>query len=331
ESIRETIERHRFEWQGAAHSLSASIGAVMLETDQSVGSVMSAADVACFAAKDLGRNKVHVYRHGEASARHQEMHWLTRINRALEEDRFELFYQPIVATVARADGHCSHYELLLRMRDDDGGYVLPATFISAAERYDKMPAVDRWVVTEALKHADRGSPETEASYTLSINLSGNSLSDDRFLEFVKDALNDNQLCRGAVCFEITETAAISDLSRVTHFMTELKALGCKFSLDDFGSGLSSFAYLKNLPVDYIKIDGAFIRNVTTDTIDQSMVSAILKVSEAMGIYAIAEHVENQATRDTLAGLGIPLVQGFEVAKPAPVSSFVPWTASEQLA
>ncbi|MEM7763331.1 MAG: EAL domain-containing protein [Pseudomonadota bacterium] len=331
ESIRATIEQHRFEWQGAAHSLSASIGAVMLESEQSVGSVMSAADVACFAAKDLGRNKVHVYRHGEASARHQEMHWLTRINRALEEDRFELFYQPIVGTVATAQSHCSHYELLLRMRDDEGGYVLPATFISAAERYDKMPAVDRWVVTEALKHADRGSSEREASYTLSINLSGNSLSDDRFLEFVKDALNDNQLCRGAVCFEITETAAISDLSRVTHFMTELKALGCKFSLDDFGSGLSSFAYLKNLPVDYIKIDGAFIRNITTDTVDQSMVSAILKVSEAMGIQTIAEHVENGATRATLAGLGIPLVQGFEVAKPAPVSSFVPWTASEQLA
>lgn len=332
ETIRVAIENHRFEWQGAFHSLSASIGVVMLDGESSVGAALSAADVACFAAKDMGRNKVHLYREGEASARHQEMHWLSRINRALEDERFQLYFQPIVSTVLEAgDEFCTHYELLLRMIDEDGELVLPATFIAAAERYDRMPAVDRWVVKEALRYADAGDTNRDAAFTLAINVSGNSLSDDRFLEYVKDALRERQLCRGAVCFEITETAAIANLARVTHFMKELKALGCLFSLDDFGSGLSSFAYLKNLPVDFIKVDGAFVRNLVNDAVDQSMVSAIQQVGCAMGIQTIAEHVETAEIRETLAKLGIPLVQGFGIARPTEMAAFSHWSPTRKQA
>ncbi|MFK8054140.1 MAG: EAL domain-containing protein [Woeseiaceae bacterium] len=332
ERVRSAIESHRFEWQDSVHTLGASIGVVMLDKGSSVSSILSAADVACFAAKDNGRNQIHLYREGEASDRHQEMHWLTRINRALEENRFELFFQPIVSTVTDGgEDCCTHYELLLRMIDEDGQRVLPATFIAAAERYDRMPALDRWVVQEALSHADTGNPNRQAAYTLSINLSGNSLSDDRFLEFVKDSLREVELCKGAVCFEITETAAIANLSRVTHFMNELKVLGCLFSLDDFGSGLSSFAYLKNLPVDYIKVDGTFVRNLVDDLVDQSMVTAIQQVGLAMGIETIAEHVETQDIRDTLATLGIPLVQGFGIARPSPMDEFSPWVSARKLA
>ncbi|MEO0575783.1 MAG: EAL domain-containing protein, partial [Pseudomonadota bacterium] len=330
EEIRASIEAFRFEWQNAVHTVHASIGIVLLDREtSSVNGLLSAADVACFAAKDMGRNQVHLYREGEAGKRHQQMHWLSRINRALEEGRFELYYQPIAHT--DGDGaidYCRHYEVLLRMIDEDGERVLPTTFIAAAERYDRMPALDRWVVTEALKHADQGDPAEPAAFTLSINLSGNSLSDDRFLEFLKDSLQGTSLCAGAVCFEITETAAIANLTRVRHFMSELSKLGCLFSLDDFGSGLCSFGYLKNLPVDFVKIDGAFIRDVATDVVDQSMVAAIQQVAQAMGIETVAEHVETAETRCALARLGVSLVQGFEVASPAAISEFSPWEAGE---
>ena len=328
EVIRATVEGYRFEWQHSVQAVTASIGIVMLDRDNAtVGALLSAADVACFAAKDMGRNRYHLYREGDAGVRHQEMHWLNRINRALEESRFELYFQSIALTVAPEDGpDCTHYELLLRMIDEDGNVIPPGTFIAAAERYDRMQALDRWVVAEALAHADQGDPEQQAAYTLSINLSGNSLSDDRFLEYIKDLLAETPLCKGGVCFEITETAAIANLNRVRHFMSELKKLGCLFSLDDFGSGLSSFAYLKNLPVDFLKVDGAFIKNVARDDVDQSMVAAIQQVAQAMGIRAVAEHVEDEATRVRLAEIGVPLVQGFHIARPAPVRRFSPWSA-----
>lgn len=326
ETLRESIAGFRFEWQQVAHTVQASIGVVAVNAQSaSVGAVMSAADVACFAAKDLGRNRVHLYREGETTAHHQQMHWLTRIDRALQEDRFELFYQPIARIGEDGETrYCNQYEVLLRMIDEDGNHVLPATFIAAAERYERMPAVDRWVVQHALAWADQGNPEEPADYTLSINLSGNSLSDDRFLEFVRDQLQSLPLCRGAVCFEITETAAIANLSRMRHFMSELAALGCRFSLDDFGSGLSSFGYLKNLAVDYVKVDGAFVRNVAADPVDRSVVAAIATVAETMGIETVAEHVETEVIRRALPLMGIRLVQGYEIASPMPMSAFSPW-------
>jgi diguanylate cyclase (GGDEF)-like protein/PAS domain S-box-containing protein len=325
EDIRNAVEGYRFEWKDSFTTIRCSIGVVMIGSDDvDVAKVMSSADVACYSAKDMGRNQVHLYQDSDASLRHEEMKWVSRITSAVEEDRFELFYQPIIGI---GDAECSargHYELLLRMRDEDGNIVEPNQFIPAAERYNLMSTLDRWVIHEALTElADRKGSDG-AQYTLAINLSGTSLSEDRFLDFVIEELEKQDLPHGAICFEITETAAISNLSRVVHFMQTLKKLGCKFSLDDFGSGLSSFTYLKNLPVDYLKIDGQFIRNVNEDEVDESMVKAISSVGRAMGIETIAERVENKKVLDKLASLGIEFAQGYYIARPASVRGFEPW-------
>lgn len=326
EAIRSAVEAFRFTWQDACTSVRCSIGIVMVNKDsQSVATAMSSADVACYSAKDMGRNQVHLYQHSDASMRHEEMKWVSRITSAIEDNRFELFYQPIIGIGAKGLGVRGHYELLLRMRSDSGEIVGPDQFIPAAERYNLMSMLDRWVIREALSQlADRSHDSEQARFTLAINLSGTSLSEDRFLEFVIDELKRQRLPQGAICFEITETAAISNLSRVIHFMQTLRKLGCKFSLDDFGSGLSSFTYLKNLPVDYLKIDGQFIRNVAEDTVDESMVRAINEVGRAMGIATIAERVESKEVLDKLGDLGVEFAQGFFIARPTSVQTFEPW-------
>ncbi|MEX2494622.1 MAG: EAL domain-containing protein [Woeseia sp.] len=333
EAIRSAVEAFRFTWQDAFTSVRCSIGVVVVSADSpSVASIMSSADVACYSAKDMGRNQVHLYRDSDASVRHEEMKWVSRITSAIEEDRFELFYQPIIGIGtgnAKRDMR-GHYELLLRMRGENGEIVGPDQFIPAAERYNLMSMLDRWVIREALsKLADRTGDCGMARFTLAINLSGTSLSEDRFLEFVIDELSKKSLPEGAICFEITETAAISNLARVVHFMQELRKLGCKFSLDDFGSGLSSFTYLKNLPVDYLKIDGQFIRNVTEDFVDESMVRAINQVGRAMGIETIAERVETKEVLDKLSDLGIEFAQGYFIARPRSVQSFEPWATEKK--
>jgi diguanylate cyclase (GGDEF)-like protein/PAS domain S-box-containing protein len=330
ESIRASIEEHRFDWQDAFTNVRCSIGIVMVTAHNAdFADVMSAADVACYSAKDMGRNRVHLYRHADVSMRHEEMKWVTRITSAVEDDRLELFYQPIVGIGDTKGRRRGHYELLLRMRDEDGELVRPDLFIPSAERYNLMSTLDRWVIHEALsKLADRSS-EGEARYTLAINLSGSSLSEARFLEFVIDELKKQDLPDGAICFEITETAAISNLTNVIHFMQTLKQLGCKFSLDDFGSGLSSYSYLKSLPVDYLKIDGHFIRNVAEDRVDESMVCAIHQVGNAMGIKTIAERVETEEVLEKLASIGVEYAQGYYIARPESVSSFSPWAEDER--
>lgn len=333
EAIRNAIEEHRFTWQDAFTNVRCSIGIVMV-TDESpnVASIMSSADVACYSAKDMGRNQIHLYQDSDASVRHEEMKWVSRITSAVEDGRFELYYQPIIGIGEQHRNARGHYELLLRMRDENGGLVEPTQFIPAAERYNMMSMLDRWVIREALtKLADRRPGGDCARYTLAINLSGTSLSEDRFLEFVMQMLNENPLPQSALCFEITETAAISNLSRVVHFMQALKKLGCIFSLDDFGSGLSSFTYLKNLPVDYIKIDGQFIRNVVENSVDESMVRAINQVGQAMGIETIAERVENREVMDKLGELGVAYAQGFFIARPTSVVSFEPWAGQPHAA
>ena len=325
EAIRGAVEGYRFEWQGSFTTVRCSIGVVMVTGENAdVAGLMSSADVACYSAKDMGRNQVHLYRDSDASMRHEEMKWVSRISSAVEEERLELFFQPIIGIGQQNDNARGHYELLLRMRDESGELVSPDQFIPAAERYNLMSTLDRWVIREALsKLADRNS-EGDARFTIAINLSGTSLSEDRFLEDVIKELEKQQLPTGAVCFEITETAAISNLSRVIHFMQTLKKLGCKFSLDDFGSGLSSFTYLKNLPVDYLKIDGHFIRNVAEDSVDESMVKAISEVGHAMGIETIAERVETKQVLEKLGALGVEFAQGYYIARPASVRSFEPW-------
>ncbi len=324
EDIRVSIEGFRFEWQNSFTTVRCSIGIVLITSENTdAAELMSSADVACYSAKDMGRNQVHLYQDSDAGMRHEEMKWVSRITSAVEENRFELFYQPIIGIGKKNGHHRGHYEILLRMRDENGELVGPNQFIPAAERYNLMPTLDRWVVHEALSELADRNDKGAARYTLAINLSGTSLSEDRFLDFVIDELVKQKLPDGAICFEITETAAISNLSRVVHFMQALKKLGCKFSLDDFGSGLSSFTYLKNLPVDYLKIDGQFIRNVANDDVDESMVKAISDVGHAMGIETIAERVETKQVLEKLGSLGIEFAQGYYIAKPASVETFQP--------
>lgn len=322
DNLRQAIREYRFEWQDGAMNVGASIGIVEINSNsESIASVMSACDVACYAAKDSGRNRVHMYQHGAAPERHREMQWVSRLTRACEENRLELYYQPIVPIGTNRDPR-GHYELLLRMRGENGELVLPAEFIPAAERYNIMPMIDRWVVSQALGALAhyRADGDPRNGYTLSINLSGTSLNDDRFLEFLINELQTYDLSPGAVCFEITETAAISNLANVVHFMKEFRLRGCQFSLDDFGSGLSSFMYLKNLPVDYLKIDGQFVQNMSNDYVDRSMVEAIAQVGRAMGIKTVAERVESAEVLQCLAEIGVEYAQGLYIAPPESVES-----------
>lgn len=323
DDMRAAIRGYRFVAKDASFEVGASIGLVEIDGEsESIESVLSAADVACYSAKDLGRNRVHVYRHGAAPERHAEMQWVSRVTRAIDEDRLELYFQPIVPIGDNPERR-GHYELLVRMRDENGRMVPPNAFIPAAERYNMMPMVDRWVLTHALEHLVY-RPDGEAGedgYTLAINLSGTSLNDDKFLEFVVGAIDEYRPAPGTLCFEITETAAIQRLERAAHFMNELKTRGCEFSLDDFGNGLSSFSYLQNLPVDFIKIDGNFVRNISENHVHQCMVAAMHQVGKAMGIRMIAEHVESRQTLEVLEKIGVEFVQGFHIAAPAPVSRF----------
>ena len=321
ETLRQAIRDYRFIWQDGVLAVGVSIGIVEITADTpTVASVMSAADVACYAAKDQGRNRVQLYKPDNVPERHREMHWVSKLTRACDEGRFELYYQPIAAIGQNAEVR-EHFELLLRLRDEDGARVAPAEFIPAAERYNVMPSIDRWVVRQALDRVVHRAASGLRPYSVAINLSGTSLNDERFLEFLIAELGARELAPGAICFEITETAAIANLGNAVYFMRELKSRGCHFALDDFGSGLSSFMYLKTLPVDYLKIDGQFIENVTRDPVDRSMVEAISQVGRAMGIQTIAERVESAEVLAELARLGIGYAQGFHIAKPLSIESF----------
>jgi EAL domain-containing protein (putative c-di-GMP-specific phosphodiesterase class I) len=250
------------------------------------------------------------------------MHWVSKLARACDESRFELFYQPIVPIGAAAREHeREHFELMLRLRNESGALVTPAEFIPAAERYNVMPSIDRWVVRQALDRLVHRTGSGVKPFTIAVNLSGTSLNDERFLEYLIAELSKTELVEGAMCFEITETVAIANLSNVVYFMRELKARGCHFALDDFGSGLSSFMYLKTLPVDYLKIDGQFVENVTRDKVDRSMVEAIGQVGKTMGIHTIAERVESSEVLAELGRLGIGYAQGFHIAAPRSTKEF----------
>jgi len=321
ENLRQAIRDYRFIWQDGVLAVGVSVGIVEITSETpTVASVMSAADVACYAAKDQGRNRVQLYKPDNVPERHREMHWVSKLVRACDESRFELFYQPIVP-IGKTPQDREHFELMLRLRDEAGCLVLPAEFIPAAERYNVMPSIDRWVVRQALDRLVHRVASGVKPYTIAVNLSGTSLNDERFLEYLIAELSAHDLAPGAMCFEITETAAIANLGNVVYFMRELKTRGCHFALDDFGSGLSSFMYLKTLPVDYLKIDGQFIENVTRDPVDRSMVEAISQVGKAMGIQTIAERVESAEVLAELGRLGIGFAQGFHIAEPRSTAGF----------
>ena len=327
DTLRKTVEEFRFSWENKTFSVGVSIGLVPVVADsESVAAALSAADTACYMAKDQGRNRVHVYRAEdmELARRHGEMQWVARINQALEEDRFCLSAQPIRALSdigpesappeLAADGH-GYYEVLLRMRDASGRMVPPGAFLPAAERYSLSVKIDRWVVEKILSWLDEHPVQLEKLSMCSINLSGHSIADEDFLQFVISSLDGTDVPAEKLCFEITETAAISNLVSATRFITALKGWGCHFALDDFGSGLSSFAYLKQLEVDFLKIDGVFVKDVVDDPINLAMVKSINDIGKVMGKRTIAEFVENDGILEKLREVGVDYVQGFRVGRP----------------
>jgi diguanylate cyclase (GGDEF)-like protein/PAS domain S-box-containing protein len=317
ENVRQSIRDFRFVWGTSTLSVGASIGIVQIRAEtENVAGVMSAADIACYAAKDAGRNRIHVYGADGVSHRHREMHWVARVTRAAEDERLELYFQPIVPL----DGGAARtfHELMVRLRDDSGELVAPTEFIPAAERYNVMSAIDRWVVEQALALLRARQRDGRPLPLLAVNLSGTSLNEQSFVDFVLQSVGEPSLA-ASLCFEITETAAVTSLANARFLMSELKQRGCKFSLDDFGSGVSSFVYLKSLPVDYLKIDGQFISHITEDAVSRSMVEAIGKVGRALGIATIAECVESAAVLQALKGIGVDYAQGFHLARPRPVS------------
>jgi diguanylate cyclase (GGDEF)-like protein/PAS domain S-box-containing protein len=322
DGLRQAIRDYRFVWQERVLKVGVSIGLAEINGESATAaSVMSAADVACYSAKDSGRNRVQTYEQGRAPERHREMQWVSRINRACDEDLLVLLCQPIVPIRSGVDTR-HRFELLLRMRDEHGSLVQPAEFMPAAERFNLMPAIDRWVVRQAcsrLAHR-RAEAAGRAAFTLSINISGTTLNDEQFLDYVLAEISAADLSPGALCFEFTEAGVMTSLAAATHFITELRRRGCSFALDDFGSGLSSFMFLKNLPVDYLKIDGQFVHNVNHDRIDRSMVEAIVQIGQTMGIGTIAERVDSAQVLARLADIGIQYAQGNYIGPPLPVEA-----------
>jgi len=324
ELIRQRISEQRFPWKDKVFAINASIGVLCLTDHQAtVDDAMSAADQACYLAKDNGRNRVQLYRPDdqEMRARHGEMQWVERINAALELDRFVLFAQeirPLARWNSDPAGQPPHLEILVRMLDANGALVSPMAFIPAAERYGLMPRIDRWVIAAACKTLAECRIRFGEIPTCMINLSGGSITDPGIVDFVRARLSQYSLPGHRVGFEMTETAAIGNLSRAAELMGQLKELGCPLSLDDFGSGMSSFGYLRNLPVEYLKIDGEFVKDMATDNIDYAVVEAIFHIGKVMGIKTVAESVENAETLSALKQIGVDFAQGYHLARPMPM-------------
>jgi diguanylate cyclase (GGDEF)-like protein/PAS domain S-box-containing protein len=316
ETLREAIRNYRFVWEERTFRLGASVGVVPISPDNDdVAALLSAADSACAAAKDAGRNRIHSFQENDIDLmrRRREMQWAARINNALEDSRFEIFRQVIQPLQSPHPG--LHYELLLRMRDEAGKIVAPDQFITAAERYGLTPNIDRWMIENAFRWLVSEADEREKLALCSINLSGQSLGDDKFLPYVIDQFHRSGIDATKICFEITETAAIASFSQANRFIHALKDLGCRFALDDFGTGLSSFGYLKHFPVDFLKIDGSFVKEILRDPIDREMVRSINEIGHLTGKETIAEFAENLEIIEMLRGLGIDYAQGYGISQP----------------
>ncbi|ABB73636.1 bifunctional diguanylate cyclase/phosphodiesterase [Nitrosospira multiformis] len=317
EVLRQTVQEFRFVWEERIFSLGISIGlATFSGGEQTFSDVLRMADTACFLAKDKGRNRVQLYASDDKNLekRRGEMGWVERLHKALDKQRFVLYSQKILPLSAPSS--TSHYEILLRMKGENGELVPPMAFIPAAERYGLMPQLDRWVITNAFaqyaSHPSRGIKDT-----CTINLSGASICDEHLYDFVVDQFKQSQIDPAGICFEITETVAIANLTQAATLIRKLKELGCRFSLDDFGSGMSSFTYLKHLLVDYLKIDGAFIKGMLSDPIDHAMVEAINHIGHVMKIQTIAEWVEEESFLEALRKIGVDYAQGYAIEEPRP--------------
>jgi diguanylate cyclase (GGDEF)-like protein len=327
EELRRTVREFRFRWRDRLFDVGVSIGLVPIGPEcGDLNQVLSAADAACYVAKDSGRNRVHEYEQDDTlvAERYGEMQWIHRIQDAFEEQRFRLYYQMIQPlskeTVPAAQPPRELLcEVFLRMLDRQGRLIEPTSFIAAAERYHLIGKIDRWVVTTAFDSlAEAQRRRLSRPVLFALNISGCSLADESFLSFVEEELERSRVDPASICFEVTETAAIRKLDAAIRFMSALKGKGCRFVLDDFGSGLSSFAYLRDLPVDYLKIDGEFVRDMMDDRVKRAMVESIHQIGHVMGLQTIAEWVENRSTLEELKALGVDYAQGYWVCRPQPL-------------
>ena len=316
--ICKVINGIRFAWGSYSFAVKASIGITMItERTRTASVAMRQVDSACYAAKDQGRNRVHMYTESDRQLAHQrgEMQWLSQINQALDEDRLSIVKQLIAPLQGDDSGVMA--EILMRIHMPDGQEISPGAFIPAAERYNLMPSLDRWVIRRTLKTLSKISPETDSIERYTVNLSGLSIGDPNFLNFIISEFEKTGVSPSRICFEVTETAAVASFSRAVRFMSLLREVGCQFALDDFGSGMSSFGYLRELPVDYLKIDGMFVADLDVDPFHRAIVRSITEVDHAAGKKTIAEHVDSQSNLDLLREMGVDYVQGFFIERPAP--------------
>jgi diguanylate cyclase (GGDEF)-like protein/PAS domain S-box-containing protein len=317
-----SVNDYRFVWKDKIFNIGVSVGLVEIGRGGStIEDIMNAADSACYVAKKQGGLHVHVYSAlEEASARHSgEIHWLQKLQSALRDNKFELYFQPIVH--ARAGGlRGPALEVFVRLEGENGQpSAPPAEFIRAAERYRLMPHVDRWVVQTVLSALGRGGMKLPPGRSVAINIAGQTLGDSDFLEFVVECFDHTGANPADICFEVTESSVVANLDHAHRFIEVLHGMGCEFALDDFGSGLSSFSTLRTLPMDYLKIDGSFIKNLAGDSVNQAMVAAMIELSRSLHFRVVAEQVEDQLSLDTVTNMGIDFVQGFVVGRPQPLS------------
>lgn len=325
QAMRKKLEKLDFQWEEKRYKVGASIGVVPITgAGQTVADIFAAADTACHAAKERGGNRIHTFypTDHEVVRRQHEMEWVERIDRAIDEDGLQLMFQTIAP--ARPDANSGlHFELLVRMREADGSLVPPSAFLPVAERYHRASCIDRWVVATALRWVREERSALATLELCSINLSAQSITNEDFLHFALAELQREGVPPQCICFEITETAAIANLPAARRFIAEIKSLGCQIALDDFGSGLSSFGYLKSLPVDILKIDGVFVKDLLSDPVNLAMVRSINEIGQVLGKRTVAEFVETQGVRDVLAEMGVDFVQGYGIDRPQPLEVLTP--------
>ena len=319
-SLLTSIQEFNFTWGESSFTLGISIGVVPIDHSTSdIASAMSAADSACYIAKEAGRNQLQIAHMGDRrlQERHGEMQWASRLTRALEKDQFTLYFQPIIPC-ANKSRHYTYLEILVRLIDDDGTVIAPGAFLYAAEKYNMVSSIDRWVIENSMAWLAETEKSDGRPITISINLSGQTIGSPDMLKFIIDKMEETGAPAEQIIFEVTETAAIENITSATSFMLTLRGCGFRFSLDDFGSGLSSFTYLKKLPVDFLKIDGAFVRDILSDPVDYAMVRSINELGQLLGKETIAEFVETTGLADELERMGVNYVQGYAFAKPRPL-------------